>query len=326
MSLLEHLFGFAQKPDTPELLSAIERAVCGVEPLLRHVGRYPGAYRKPVMSALEYARSLALSLPDPVEVNLASYASDAYVHAIFPSTDVVSEAFRSSRAIQDYLREQPSSDEVYALMGMRRREKTTMGMELSGQLIQRDVPQHIVYFSSHTIENPAPSEAQARERVAWNFFDSLVAQVAKRVASRKQKMQSQLQEKDLLMARLHVSDAGERPALQEELSGMLARMQAVTRSLDLHNYLDDFKAVLLDPEQYLRLNQTSMILDSMGIIRDSDSAAQGKAILFNDLIGFDRRDWTVTMVHCRDIRDIQGETFATRLETAYRSLGHHPLQ
>jgi len=66
-------------------------------------------------------------------------------------------------------------------MGMRRHEKAMMGMELSGQLIQRDVPQQVVYFTSHTIEYPAPSEEQVREQVAWSFFDSLVDKVAKRL-------------------------------------------------------------------------------------------------------------------------------------------------
>lgn len=317
MDVFRHLFGLDQKKDIPELLPAIERAVSGVEPLLKQAGRYPEAYRKPVMTAMEHAYSMALSVPGPVAVNLDSYASDAYVHAIFPSMDFVSDAFRSSRAMQDYLREHPSADEVYALMGMRRHEKTMMGMELSGQVIQRDVPQHVVYFTSHTIENPAPSEQQARDQIAWSFFDSLVGKVAKRVALRKQEMQSQLQEKDLLIARLHAANAQTRPALEKDLSRMLSSMQATTRTLDLHHYLDDFKAVLLNPEQHLRLHQSPMILDSMGIRRDSDETTQGKPILFNDLIGFDRRDWTVSIVCCRNM---QSETFAARLETAYRRL------
>jgi len=316
MEVFRHLFGIDQK-DTPELLPAIERAVSGVEPLLMQTSKYPDGYRKPVMTALEYAHSLALRVPGPVAINLDSYARNAYVHAIFPSMDFVSEAFRTSRAMQDYLREHPSVDEVYALMGMRRREKTMMGMELSGQVIQRDVPQHVVYFTSHTIENPAPSEQQARNQMAWAFFDRLVGKVAKRVALRKQEMQAQLQEKDLLLARLHASDAETRPALEAELTKMLSRMQSTTRSLDLHHYLDDFEAVLLNPAQHLRLNPAPMVLDSMGIRRDGGGTIEGEAIIFNDLIGFDRRDWTVTMVYCRDM---QSETFAARLETAYRRL------
>lgn len=316
MGIFRQLFSLNQK-DTPDLLPAIERAVTRVEPLLKQTRKYPEAYRKPVLSALEYTRNLARSLPGPVAADLESYARDAYVHAIFPSMDLVSEAFRTSRAMQDYLRTHPSADNIYALMGMRRREKTMMGMELSGEVIQRDVPQHVIYFTSHTIENPAPSEEQAREQVAWAFFDSLVNQVAKRVESRKQEMHAQQQEKDLLMARLHAASPQDRPAMEAELSRMLSSMQATTRAMDLHNYPDDFGAVLLNPEQYLRLNQLPMILDSMGIVRENDNTAQVEPIIFNELIGFDRRDWTVTIVHCRDI---QSESFAARLEDAYRRL------
>ena len=316
MGVFRHLFGLDQK-DTPELLPAIERAVSGVEPLLKQLRRYPKAYRKPVMTALEYAHSMARSVPGPVSVNLESYAKDAFVHAIFPSMDYVSEAFRTSRAMQDYLREHPSTDEVYALMGMRRREKTMMGMELSGQVIQREVPQHVVYFISHTIENPAPSEEQARDQIAWSFFENLVRKVAKRVALRKQEVQSQLQEMDLLKARLHTANAEARPALEKELSRLLVGIQSTTRSLDLHNYMDDFNAVLLNPEQHLRLDQATMILDSMGIRHNGDESTPGEPIIFNDLIGYDRRDWTVTMVHCRNMKS---ETFADQLETAYRRL------
>ncbi|MFA5826249.1 MAG: hypothetical protein WC825_09795, partial [Gallionellaceae bacterium] len=115
------MFPLAQSKETPELLPAIERAVSRVEPLLMQSGKYPEAYREPVMKALEYAHSLALSIPGPVTVDLDSYARDAYVHAIFTSMDNLSEAFRTSLAMQEYLREHHSSDEVYALMGMRRR-------------------------------------------------------------------------------------------------------------------------------------------------------------------------------------------------------------
>jgi hypothetical protein len=316
MGVFSHLFGLDQKKDTPDLLPAIEQAVSLVEPLLKQAGRYPDAYRKPVKVALEYAHSLAFGLPGPVAVNPDSYAKDAYVRAIFPSMDFVSEAFQASRAIQDYLHGNPAADETYALMGMRRFEKTMMGMELSGQLIQRDVPQNVVYFTSHTIVDPAPSERQARERVALGFFKNLVGKVAKRVASRKQEMQSQLQELDLLKARLHAANGETRPALKKELSRMLTSLQNTTRSLDLHHYLDDFKAVLLNPEQHLHLNQAPMILDSMGIRRNGDGSEQGTQIIFNDLIGFDRRDWTVTMVYCSSTRNFKTDY----LEKATRSL------
>ena len=39
--------------------------------------------------------------------------------------------------------------------------------------------------------------------------------------------------------------------------------------------------------------------------------------MFNELIGYDRRDWTVTMVNCSNLH---GESFSTKLEKANRKL------
>ena len=317
MGVFGYLFGHDRNKGIAEVLPAIERAISRVEPLLKQASGYPGSYRKSVITALEYARSLAANVPGPVVVNRESYANDPFVHALFPSLDFVLDAFGASHAMQGYYREFPDTDEVYALMGMRRREKTMIGMELSGDVIQRDVPQKVIYFTSHTIENPASGEKQARDQVAWSFFDSLVCKVAKRIEARKQERQAQVQEKDLLMARLRAANAGTRPALEEELSTMLTRMQATASSLDLRNYIEDFEAVLLNPEQHLRLSQTSIIMDSMGIRRNGDDANPGEPVMFSELIGFDRRDWTVTMVYCSNL---QNESFAERLDTAYRKL------
>lgn len=317
MGMFGRLFGNSGKKEMAELLPIIERSVSRVEPLLRQSSGYPGSYLKPVTTALEFARSLAARIPDPVEINPESYAKDPFVHALFPSLDFVLDAFGASRAMQGYYREFPATDEVYALMGMRRCEKNMMGMALSGEVIQHDVPQKVIYFTSHTIENPASSEKLARDQVAWSFFDSLVGKVAKRVEAHKQEKQSQLQEKDLLMARLHAADAQARPALEKQLSAMLSSMQAAASSLDLRNYIEDFEIVLLNPEQHLRLDQIAITMDRMGVRRSNGEANVGDAVIFNELTGFDRRDWTVTMVYCNNLRK---ESFAERLETAYRRL------
>ena len=317
MGMFGQLFGHGGKKVPPELLSAIERAVSNVEPLLKQTSGYPENFHKPVAIALEYTRSLAARLPGPVMVDRESYANDAFVHAVFPSIDSVTEAIYSSLDLQDYLREFPEIEELYALMGMRRFEKNTVGMDLSGQTIQRDVVQRLVYFTSHTLENPSPSEQQARNRVAMSFFDSLAGNVKKRVEGRKLEKQSQLLEKDLLVARLRTANAQDRPALEEALARTLNRIQSTISSLELSNYADDFSVVMLNPEQFLRLDKKQIILDSMGIMRDGDDASRGEEFVFNELIGYDRRDWTVAMVRCSNLHF---EPFAERLDKAYRKL------
>jgi hypothetical protein len=321
MSLFGQLFGHRSEQgherDGPALLPAIERAVTVVEPLLKQVGGYPGRYRKPVAAALEYAQHLASIVPGPVKVDRESYAKDAYVHALFPDIHAVTESICASVALHEYQHNHPARDEFYALMGMRRIEKKVVGMELSGEVVQHDVVQKAVYFTSHTIDNPAPTENQAREQVAISFFDSLTGKVKQRVEQRKHGKQSLMLEKDMLLSRLRTAKARDKPALEAQLARFMEGLQAIVGSLELSNYVEDFEAVLLRPEEYLRIDQTPIVLDSMGIRRATDDAEWGDAIMFHDLIGYDRRDWTVTMVHCSNL---QSESFAEKLDRAYRRL------
>jgi hypothetical protein len=144
-----------------------------------------------------------------------------------------------------------------------------------------------------------------------------VDNVAKRVALRKQEVQSQRQELDLLRAKLRIANSQTRAALESALSQMLNNMPSTADLLDLSHYPEDFEAVLSNPEKYLRLNQYSMILDSMGIKHEPDQATGGELLVFNELVGLDRRDWTVTMVHCRNT---QNEAFIAGMETSNRML------
>jgi hypothetical protein len=317
MDVFGHLFGHGSGEGNPAPDTAIERAVSAVEPLLKHMSGYPDSYRKPVSTALEYAHRLSADLPGPVTVDRESYAKDPFVHSLFPSADLIQDGLCASHSLRDYQRKFPASDELYALMGMRRSEKTLAGMELSGQIEQRDVLQKAVYFSSHTIEDPAPTEQMARDLAAMSFFDSLVSKVRIRIGLRKQELLSQIQEKDLLTDLLLAANARKRPALELELSRTMKGMQATGSSLELRNFITDFEAVMLHPEEHLRMIQTPIVLDSMGIRRDVGDTSLGEAIVFNDLIGYDRRDWTVTMVRCNNLRSV---SFAAKPDNAYRKL------
>jgi hypothetical protein len=316
MGYLRNLLGLERQKEMPGLASAIERAVNRVEPHLKQIGGYPKVFHKPIASALEYSRSLAALIPGPVEINRAAYARIPLVHALFPSVDFIHEGLCSSLAMRDFHAQNPASREVYALMGMRRWEKSSLGMELHGQVLRRDVLQQVVYFTNHTLENPSPRLEETREMISWSIFDKLIDLVAKRIEARKLEKFELLREKDRLMARLHEANDLTRPALAEEMDEMLRKIQKHVALSDLQNYLHDFEAVLLNPEQQLRLERTSMYLDDMGVRREPGEVA-GKPVEFDDLIGFDRRQWTVILVHCSDIHV---ESYAEILEAAYRRL------
>jgi hypothetical protein len=317
MDVFGHLFGHGSEGGDLALLAAIERAVCAVEPQLKHISGYPDGFRKPVATALEYVHELAADLPGPVTVDRESYSKDPFVHSLFPSADLIQDELSSSHSLREFQRKFPASDELYALMGMRRSEKTLAETELSGQMKQRDGSKKAVFFSSHTIEDPAPTEEMARDLAALGFFDSLVSKVRIRIGLRKQELLSQMQEKDLLTDLLIAANARKRPALESELSRTLKGMQATSSSLELHNFTTDFEAVMLRPEEHLRMIRTPIVLDSMGIRRDVGDTGRGQAIVFSDLIGYDRRDWTVTMVRCNNLRSV---SFGAKSDNTYRKL------
>jgi len=317
MNPFSNLFKRHGAQDSPALRAAIARSVAAVEPLLIQAGGYPDRYRKPVCAALEYANRLAAGIPGPVMIDHESYAHDAFVHALFPDINSIAEAISSSLALQENRHLFPPDTDLYALMGMRRVEKKVMGMELAGQTVQRDVVQQAIYFTSHTIDHPSISESQARELIAMGFFDSLAGKVKKRIDQRKQDKMALMTEKDMLMSQLRTSNDRDRPALEKQLAALMDKLQTTAASLELRNYTADFEAVLLRPEKYLHMDQTPIVLDSMGIRRTSGDTERGKAIIFNELIGYDRRDWTVTLVR---LINLQNESFADKLEKAYRRL------
>ena len=298
MGIFSVLFDRKDSHDSPELLPAIERAVSQVDPNLRTVHGYPDKYRKCVGNALDYVRNLASALPDPVAVSRRAFALDPLVHALFPDPDSVSATFRESRAMIDFQKKNPGIHEFYALMGMRRREKTLIGCELAGNMVSNEAMHKVVYFTSHTIENPAQSEQQSRELIALSFFDRLVSAVAKQVALRREAMHALSREKDLLTVELRLADQETRASLEQSLENIVNEMQKSAASLDLRHHIEDFESVLLNPGHYLELNRTELILDDMGIRRQEEDAIHGKQIIFNDLLGFDRRRWTVTLIHC----------------------------
>ncbi|EFK96245.1 hypothetical protein LDC_1729, partial [sediment metagenome] len=108
-----------------------------------------------------------------------------------------------------------------------------------------------------------------------------------------------------------------RGELEKQLGDILKQLQQITEQLDFRHYAADFDAVLLNPERHLYLETASMKLDGMGICREGDEACSTD-LVFSDLIGWERRRWTVTLVHCSHFADA---TMAGRLEAGERWLG-----
>ncbi len=318
MSLLDTLLGGRHGHDAPELASAIAWAVDRVDPLLKQMDGYPDRYRKPVTHALDYAHALAARIPGPVSVTPESFATDPAIRALFPMPDDLHAAIQYSKDVQVFLQASPEVTEIYALMCMRRRTKAMLGMDMDGEVLRREVRQDAVYFTDYTLADPGLTEAEARQRIAWGLFESLVAHVAHRIEVRKQEKIELTRERDEVLAQMRSAPAGRRPDHERNLRQVLDRLGEIVSTLELDHHYKDFEAVLLDPARHVFLEYTELNLDSMGIVRQSEVPGSGE-VQFCDLIGRDRRRWTVIMMCCKEVKN--RATITDRLASAQRWLG-----
>lgn len=311
MGLLGKLLGIERVATCADCRQAVERAIDLIEPKLRQIGGYPDRYLHAVQHALGYAHDLAAQLPGPVYVSREAFARDPLVHALFATYEDVHSALCVSQAMRTFRHEHPESAVVYAMIGMRRHTKAMLGIELDGDQLRRDVPQQAIYFTDHTLADTGLTEAEARERSALGIFESLVAHVRLRIDERLHEKLSLEQTLDEVRARLHGAAVERREVLEQELNACLQRLTQIMESLDLRRYAEDIDAVLLAPERYVYLQETEMDLDGMGLLREH-GAVGSRRVKFCDLIGRDRRHWTVTLVYCDQVHDqlAMGDRFA----------------
>jgi len=300
MGLLDWLgVGGGDSSDDPRLQQAIERAVDKVEPRLKQAGGYPGRYRAAIGQALRYADQLAAAIPGPVELDREHFSRDPFVHALFGSHHPIQHTLCLSRAMQEYLRRPDAgTGDIHALMGMRRNEKPSFGMETEGDVLRRDVAQQVVSFSDHTLSCITHSEAETRALVAWSIFDSLISHVASHVEGLRQEKSALDRRRDELMARIRGTTGENRAPLEQELGTLLAESSDAAQRLNLDRMPGYFEEQLRSPETLVKLEQQQRRLDGMGILRADEHASNSNLIDFTDLVGQDRRLWTVTLVHC----------------------------
>lgn len=321
MSLFSRLLLFksqtANEAFEPDLDEAMERAAARVEPRLKQTRAWPKRYRKSISAALAQARRVAEAIPGPVDIDAAHFAHDPFVHALFASPADIRRALCSSKVMHDYV-DSGIATEAYVLLSMRREEKRTLGMEVAGSMLNRDVPQRVVWFSDHQLIAPAPTLAQARENLRWTLFDRFLERLAGGVDNLRAERDRLAEEKDHALARLRRADASQRPELQQRADHCLKQLSEAANCLEPDNLVEIFGTVLSHPEDCLFLREQTLRIDSMGVVRSDGDDSNCSLLSFVELIERYHEPRTVVLVHCPEIHPMTREE---RLKEAERWLG-----
>lgn len=312
LRFLDSIFGKVDKGRYPEALvkEAIERAVDGSDPWLRGVSGYKKKLRPAVVRAIDHVVALVDGLPPPLAAGLTSYDADPRLKAFFMSTSEMRKIYGGDRNLAEF-RRGPDGDalHVIALLVMEKLEGVTLGAELAGDIIIRDVPQATVTFESHRLVDPTGNETTTRHRLMRRAFDHLLSLALKRIAVVKSERQDLERRRSLLEAKLNLlqrsgwgfnetaaSEGLTVAGLEEGLGKIEAQLLELggdDRILEV--YLNIVVDVLGRPEEHIWSRKETLIVDRLGI-RRSEAAFDAPEVTLDELWNSEGRSQVTLLV------------------------------
>jgi len=261
-----------------DVVSTVERVVDGTDSRIRLVSGYRSKLQDVIRSSLAFADELVEQIPGGIEVNRHTFVTDPYVNAYFANVTDMRAIFSHSSEIKDFMEGYGDNDamECCALLCMQMSEKTVLGMELSGDIMRKDVRQVAVNFSDHRIYSPAPREPETRQGLKHCLFDGLVTNALERITRMRlsnHRLNSELQilkarQRRQQMALQKSADITTTAEYQEtcrqleQLEAELSKTPLATPQAAMEQVITVFK----DPEDFVRLRKFSLRLSKMGIL------------------------------------------------------------
>lgn len=288
---------------SPDIINtAVERAIDGSDTRIRFFSDYRKQLREPVEHAVEYVIGLVDNLQEPSEISESTFSTDPRVRAFFVSPEHLRETIGGFQTVVDYLRQKSGAlpNEIFGLLTMEREERRTLGMQLDGDHVRRDIAQVAVNFSHHRYLGPSDNEADTRREIEKRAFDFLVEVALERMASSRSK-KSELNKHKLMHAKkLEAMKAGhwglesmlkgtetrnpdisqlesEIMNIDEELGRFGSDTGDIQHSLDL--LIDTFNRA----EDWLGAHTITLHLDQMGIKVDPASRKASNKLELREL-------------------------------------------
>ena len=285
------LFGSQPSADAGLIAQTTEAIVDAVEPKVRMHSRYRQKLEPHIRQSIEHLRALVREPLEPVLLSRAAWASDPRVNAFFATADDVRASLGRSHELRSFF-DQPANaavQEAFALLGMKKEERSVLGMELQGDAVQREVAQTQVSFSGHRIIAPTTTLAETRLEIGRRILLRLAQVSLARILAADAKASELQSRKSYLGARMRllrlaedgmegiVKDratiAGEMKAVERELTQTVeGYIAAKASAATLEGYLQHIADVFSRPEEHVALGRTPLRVSRLGVRVDSDHA------------------------------------------------------
>jgi hypothetical protein len=283
LEFFKSLFSKKATDGYPEALikDLIEHAVDSTDPWIRSVSSYKKKMRPAVLRAMNYVSALVDDMPPVTLVKQDSYISDSRLRPFFISSSDMWEVLESCMTSSGFLRGQEGNAPwIYALLTMRKIEKSVLGAEVVGVIVLRDVPQHTVSFESHRLLDPAQREEETRSKLKIRAFDHLLRLAHRRITLVKSERGKLERHREILQSKLNLLTRGAwgfwdatvgKDSGIGDLEVSVAKIEAALSGLDgndkvLDSYLDVVIDVLGRPDENIWMNKETLIIDRTGVL------------------------------------------------------------
>ncbi|WKB55543.1 hypothetical protein [Eleftheria terrae] len=284
----------AQRHDLDEALERVIRVV----PRLRAASGCRARLAPALATALADLEALVASLPDPAELDAASWSTDPRIRAFFASPADILLVLSRSPDVRDFLAGTTEASDGYAVLAMTMEERRRFGVVQDGEATLGDVAQTVMSFSDHRIRACSPTLAALKRAIVMQLVDQLALEGLDRMLAGDERRQALNLEHGLLAARLRLlqrqgtglrsllGDENPRGAtglavLQQEIEANASELQALgPRSAALEGQLQTMAEVLRNAVSLVRVSTLALRLNQMNAVVPPYSAQPCELVEF----------------------------------------------
>jgi len=260
-------------------LDEIERIARETDSTILPVHRFQKKILPSVRHAMQYISGLIPQVPGPVDFDPGRWDDDPLLRAMFISREELAGLLQSTKALKKFF-QRTNASQAFAMLVAEPKEKKFYGTEKDGEIVRRDVPQKAVFFENFKVIDPAADLAETRLQVQHRALISLFTQAFEKITDLQLWKEDLEKQRELLEFKVQQPEGSDlqtdpKPTEADDnqtreslkvLSDIRRKLEEIKAELDTpEDRLDHLNAVLLNPEQHLRLETVSMKLSRLGI-------------------------------------------------------------
>ncbi|HKQ24862.1 MAG TPA: hypothetical protein VJT81_10515 [Burkholderiales bacterium] len=316
------LFGGGQsslddEADRQLIADTIEAVVDTVEPRVRLNARYRDKLEGCVRKTIAHLRAIAREPLEPVLLARAAWSDDPRLNAFFARADDVPACLGRSRELRAFFDNSANAQvqEAYALLGMKKEERSVFAPQLEGDTLKHDVAQVTVSFSEHRIIAPAVTLAATRLDIGKRIIQRLAQVALARIIALDTKATALQEHKAFLAARMRLLNlardgmegivkdpatiSGQMKAVERELKETVEDYIETKSSLaTLDGYIGQIDDVFSNPDQHLTLTHTPVRISRMGFKVDDASTGPVNDLALAELSLGENLRGAIAIVRC----------------------------